>query len=185
MKTRFNFSILLIAFALIACGKKTDIMSSTSSLNNVDAFAAQTLGNDVKWDGEGTEFSGNYTFNFSASTLKCPGAQDQNFPALAAVYRCTQKDAVFACGKPTEEVGSESFQGNISKDGKFKLFRVTMGTAQATAMSGMRNGEAKLMFAGAINSDAGKAQYSMIQQNAQRQGVCTANYQLSVQAAAN
>ena len=174
--------IIAIITILSDCGKNSGSTSGQATMNNIDAFAAKSNLGAITCDGEGTELSGNYIFNFSQSTLKCPQAKDINFNAASTPYTCIQKDKDFSCTNAT--ASSDKYSGCVNKDGKFKLSLAHDENTDTKAASPvLQSGTLNVFMIGTLNKSGGTVQYSILKQAVQGSASCVANAQLEVQQA--
>lgn len=144
---------MILGVSLIGCagGKSgTNLTADNKSLQNIDAFASRIGQGEIACDGEGTEFSGNYSFKFTNNAVRCPERPDQQKPPSMAIYQCAQQDGQFSC--VNQNAKDDSFNGCINKDGRYKLKFKPAGS----------DTEAKEGFTvGTLGKSDGKVQYVM------------------------
>ena len=198
MKKKLLLCVLVLH---LACGKKGNQsgMADREALFNVDAFAEKSNVGKIECDGEGTEFSGLYLFNFSDNKMKCSNTKEVKLGSLSTKYKCIQDNKNFSCENVAAT--SDKFSGCIGKDAKFKL---TLGAAPAEAQPAVSTTEASStkpvttsvpaapttsatsssglngFIVGTLNKPDGKVQYSIVSQNSQA-GVCVSTSKLEVQ----
>ncbi len=150
-----KFGLLLLGLSLVACagGKSgTGLTADNASLNNIDAFSSRVGQGKIECDGEGTEFSGNYSFKFTNNTVKCPNRPDTQTPPSMAIYQCGQKDTEFSC--VNQNATNDTFNGCINKDGRYKL-KFNIKKADDDSQQNIHEG----FVVGTLGKADGKTQY--------------------------